>query len=241
MSDVATLIWKEWKENLFQRGFRGLPSTLITLAVFGVVLPLQFGAAMLESPAMMFVWSWVPLFLTASILADAFAGERERHTLETLLASRLSNTSILLGKALASALYGYLTMLASVVVGTMSINIAGARDRLVLMAPDIVVGVVTIGFLICWLTATIGVQASMRSATAKQAQQIMTTAIIVIIFGGMYGVQFLPRELTAEISRTLATYTSFQLTAVVAAALSALGVITTVMAVKMFKRTETII
>ena len=241
MSDVATLIWKEWKENLLQGGFRGLPSTLITLAVFGIVLPLEFGGALLDSPATMLLWSWVPLFLTISLLADAFAGERERHTLETLMASRLSNAAIFLGKVLASVLYGYLMMLASVILAILTINIADAGDTPVLMPLDIALGVVTVGFLMCWLTATIGVHISLRSTTVKQAQQIMAIALIVIIFGGAYGVQLIPKELTAGIARTLSAYTSTQLTAMADAILMAIGVITTVAAMKTFKRAEAII
>ena len=36
------------------------------------------------------------------MIADGIPGERERHTLETLLASRLSDRSILLGKVMAA-------------------------------------------------------------------------------------------------------------------------------------------
>ena len=36
------------------------------------------------------MWMWFSLLLVINVVADSFAGERERHTLETLLASRLS-------------------------------------------------------------------------------------------------------------------------------------------------------
>ena len=38
--------------------------------------------------------------MVSSLVADSFAGERERHTLETLLASRLPDRAILAGKLL---------------------------------------------------------------------------------------------------------------------------------------------
>ena len=64
-------------------------SLVILVGVFGVFLPLQSGAEWVQSPATVFYWGWVPLMLVGGAVADSFAGERERHTLETLLASRL--------------------------------------------------------------------------------------------------------------------------------------------------------
>lgn len=51
---------------------------------------------------------YFPLVLTLTMVADSFAGERERHALETLLASRLSDRAILLGEAAALTSYGWL-------------------------------------------------------------------------------------------------------------------------------------
>jgi ABC-2 type transport system permease protein len=52
-SDVWTMAWKEWKE-LFARSGRlrgGVVNFLLVLAVFGIVIPLQFGRAWVESPS----------------------------------------------------------------------------------------------------------------------------------------------------------------------------------------------
>ena len=72
------------------------------IAVFGVFLPLQNGASWVTSPITMVYWAWMPLMLVTGVIADSFAGERERHTLETLLASRLPDRAILLGKVAAA-------------------------------------------------------------------------------------------------------------------------------------------
>jgi ABC-2 type transport system permease protein len=50
-------------------------------------------------------------------LGDAIAGERERHTLETLLASRISDRAILLGKVIVTTGYAWGTALLGLLFG----------------------------------------------------------------------------------------------------------------------------
>jgi ABC-2 type transport system permease protein len=109
IADVWTVIWKEWRELLRQRESMrgGVLRLLIFVGVFGIFLPLQVGREWINSPKLLMLWAWVPLFLVSSVVADGFAGERERHTLETLLASRLSDRAILFGKLGAALSYGF--------------------------------------------------------------------------------------------------------------------------------------
>ena len=114
ISDILTVLWKEVREFSQQRGSsRGTALMLgIPILILGIVMPLQFGKAWIESPISLIAWSWIPLFLAINVIADSIAGERERHTLETLLSSRLSDTSILFGKFFASMFYAlFLTFL----------------------------------------------------------------------------------------------------------------------------------
>ncbi len=103
LTDILTILQKELKELLFQRGQGRNTSVrlLIFVGVFGVLLPLQNGSEGLQSPASLALWAWIPYLLVSGVTADTFAGERERHTLETLLASRLSDRAILFGKLAA--------------------------------------------------------------------------------------------------------------------------------------------
>lgn len=61
--------------------------------------------------------------MTIGLVADAFAGERERHTLETLLATAFPDTSILLGKIAASVLYAWGIAFACSLLGVITINV----------------------------------------------------------------------------------------------------------------------
>ncbi len=72
----------------------------------------------------MFIWLWFSVFMVLSMVTDAFAGERGRHTLETLLANRLSDQAILLGRRAASVIYGWGMSIASILLGAVTVNIA---------------------------------------------------------------------------------------------------------------------
>ena len=60
---------------------------LVLVALFGIVLPLRAGEQWVGQPVGVGISLMIPLVLVASWAADTFAGERERHTLETLLAT----------------------------------------------------------------------------------------------------------------------------------------------------------
>ncbi|UCH58493.1 MAG: ABC transporter permease subunit, partial [Anaerolineales bacterium] len=134
IKDTWTIIKKEWREILLQSpGLRGgRLGLLVFIAVFGIFLPLQSGRAWLNSPTNLLIWGWVPFLLVSGVVADSFAGERERHTLETLLASRLSDRSILAGKLLAALGYGWGITLVSLLVALVTINVVHGQGELLL-------------------------------------------------------------------------------------------------------------
>lgn len=207
MSDVLTVAWKEWKELLSwhsqgARGRGGL-NILIMLVVFGVVLPLQTGAEWVTSPLILLSWAWVPLLLVSSVIAQAFAGERERHTLETLLSTRLSDSSILLGKIAAAVVYGWGLAMLSLIVGLITINIAFAKGGLLIYPVEIALGGVVLTWLVASTVAAAGTLVSLHASTVRQAQQTLSMASFVIVFGAVYGVKVLPGEWQAAVNNAL--------------------------------------
>ena len=200
IGDVLTVAWKEWRE-LFQLGGShrgGRFSLVILIGVFGVFLPLQSGAEWVQSPATVFYWGWVPLMLVGSAVADSFAGERERHTLETLLASRLPDSAILLGKMLAAVAYGWGLVLVMLVLSLLTVNLA-ARTGQVLMFPwRFAVGAPLLALLGAGLAATAGVLVSLRAPTVRQAAQTLNVGILLLIFVPALGIQALPDSWKAQ-------------------------------------------
>jgi len=203
IADVWTVMWKEWKEMLSHGVGRGRLTPLIMVGVFGVFLPLQIGRGWVESPQVLLYWAWVPIFLVSAIVADAFAGERERHTLETLLATRLSDRAILIGKSCAAVAYGWGLTLVSLVLGLVTVNLAQGGGEILLYPPLMAGGALGVSLLTAWLAAGAGVLISLRAATVRQAQQTLSMATLILLFVPILGLRALPPETQARLMELL--------------------------------------
>ena len=201
IADIRTVMWKEWKEILLG-GSRGKLGLLLFVGVFGIFLPWQMGRAWVESPMVLAYWAWVPLFLVTSVIADSFAGERERHTLEALLASRLSDRAILFGKVGAAVGYGVGITWLSLLLGVGTANLAHGQGRLLFYPPTVGLGIVGLSLLGAGLAAATGILVSLRAATVRQAQQTLSIAIMLLLFVPILGTQALPEEWKARLSET---------------------------------------
>jgi ABC-2 type transport system permease protein len=240
--DLTTVVWKELKEIFSQRGrFKGTKlSVLIFVAVFGIFMPLQSGAEWLRSPIVMVYWAWVPFLLASGIVADSFAGERERHTLETLLASRLSDRAILAGKIATSVLYGWGITLACVLVGAAAINIVHGHGRIIFYRAPVAAGIFLLTFLVALLASGLGVLVSLRAATVRQAMQTFSIAFL-LLFVPLFLLPLLPAPVKA---RLLAALSKLDFSAVAlagAALLIAANAVVLLIADRRFRRNRLIL
>ena len=196
MSDIATIIWKEWKDSLFQGGWRSWARPALLIGILGIVEPLlgKKNAWMSLSPLELVVFLWFAFFLIISVVADSFAGERERHTLETLLASRMPDRAILLGKVLTVVLYGWGVMAVGLFLGAGVYNVARSEGQFTFYPTDMMLFTLVLGLLVGILGAGAGVLLSLRIPTVRQAQQ--TLSIGTLILGGAVValLQLLPKE-----------------------------------------------
>jgi ABC-2 type transport system permease protein len=241
MADVWTVMWKEWKEILVYSGGRTRLSLLLFVGVFGVYLPLQSGRAWVESPTVLAYWAWVPLFLVSSVVADSFAGERERHTLEALLATRLSDQAILVGKIGAAIGYGWGLTLVSLLLGLITVNVVHGQGELLLYPPAVGLGIILLSFLGAGLAASAGVLVSLRAATVRQAQQSLNLAVMLLLFVPIFGLQALPAEWQARLLGALQTANVTAVMAVVILILLVLDAVLFVAALTRFQRTRLIL
>lgn len=206
LRDILTMCWKEWREYLIGRGgsrFGGGLRSLALILIFGAFIPFSQGVSWASSPlAVLFDGVYFPLILVLTVVADSFAGERERHTLETLLASRLSDRAILLGKFVALTIYGWLFGLLAAIVGIVVANIGGFHAAPFFYTADIVLGITIFSLLSSALMASAGCLVSLRAPTIRQAQQTLSTAFAVLFFGSMIGLQFVPTSQRARLFGT---------------------------------------
>jgi len=241
MADIGVVMWKEWKEILSGGGSRGKVGVLIFVTVLGIFLPLQMGRAWVESPMMLAYWTWVPLFLVTSVIADSFAGERERHTLETLLASRLSDRAILFGKVGAAVGYGAGITWLSLLLGLVTTNLAYGRGKLLLYPLTVGLGIVGLSLLGAGLAASAGVLISLRAATARQAQQTLSIAIMVLLVVPIFGTQALPVEWKARLFKTFMAMDITGLVVIAVVILAMLNVGLLAAAMTRFRRVQLIL
>jgi ABC-2 type transport system permease protein len=238
IGDVLTVARKEWLEFRDQllRIKRGGLSALIVLLMLGIVTPLQMGNLWLTSPLMLAYWPLLSSGMVSTLIADAFAGERERHTLETLLATRLSDTSILLGKVLAAILYGLLFTFANIVVGIVTLSIRHFGEGL--QAPPLshILFMLLLVTLACSTLAGIGVFISLRAATVRQAQQTLGIIMMVLFIGPVLFIQFLDSSARITLAGRLTALGTGRLVAWASGILLAASLILLAMAMARFKR-----
>jgi len=183
MNDYWTMVWKETKDSVFsgRRGEVVLP--LMVIAIMGIVIPWQFGQLWLSlSPAMVFIVCYIPFFLTTSYIGDAVAGERERHTLETLLASRISDRAILWGKMTVTIAYAWGLTLIGLLPGLVVANLSSGQDHWRFYHPiHIFLEMLILNLLACLLSSSGGVLISLRAATVRQAQLTMAVGSLILL------------------------------------------------------------
>jgi ABC-2 type transport system permease protein len=237
-SDIFTVAWKEWLEFRDQliRFKRGGLSAPIVLLMLGVITPLQMGPLWLTSPLMLAYWPLLSSGMVSTLIADAFAGERERHTLETLLATRLTDSSILLGKVLAAILYGLLFTFANILVGVMTLSIRHYGEGIQAPEASHIVYMLLLVTLACSTLAGIGVFISLRAATVRQAQQTLGIIMMVLFIGPVLLFQFLSGEGRASLATRLATLGTGRLVLWASAILLAASTTLILMAMVRFRR-----
>ena len=180
MLDILAMYWKECKELYLQRN-RQLFSSLIVVLSLGGWLPYRIGRDWFGLPLVfMLLLAFVPAIFVITFVADSFAGERERHTLETLLATRLSDWSIVAGKvaALLTLPLGMTTAL--LVVSFVAANIRTPGDAWGFYSLDSLLITMLLSLLLSLLIISIGILVSLRAATVRQAQQTLSTSIAIL-------------------------------------------------------------
>ena len=215
-------------------------SVLIVIGVFGVLIPLQNGIDWVTSPISIAVWAWMPFIWVSSIVADSFAGERERHTLESLLATRLSDRAILFGKLLAALVYGFVMTWTILLVSLVTINIAFRGGGLILFPSEVMLGAFAFSVLISGLSASIGVLVSLRAGSVRQAQQWMSAGMLLIFLPFML-VRYLPQEWSGAVESALVNAGPLSIGIGLAVLLFIVEMILIAIAMRLFQRSKLIL
>jgi ABC-2 type transport system permease protein len=185
MNDMLVVMRKElfelWGNRAAARG--PLIQSGMAIVITGVLLPAS-GAKVWTDPR----GSALPGLLLASVLAasvaaDAIAGERERKTLETLLATPLSDRAILSGKVATAVVFAVTVTALSLLAGTVVINLEQRSLPLFTPPLEMVSAILGGAFGASLVTASLAVAISMRVPVARSAQQI--SSVISMVLGAV--------------------------------------------------------
>jgi len=172
-NDILTIMWKESK-GLFRfsdNRWKGLSTLITPIVVFGVILPIQLSDEWLTGFWSIIVAFFTPMIMIATTIAESFAGERERHTLETLLASRLPDRAILLGKILTSILFSWGMTILLLCVSLLVANLMVGGDGFQIYQANILWMDILGSLLVAGFVSGLGIVISLRSATVQSASQ----------------------------------------------------------------------
>ena len=244
MADIVTIIAKELKEYWKARGSlrARVISFLPMLIIFGIYFPLQQREMWVEAPFVPgMVFMWLPFVLAGGTAADSFAGERERHTLETLLATRLSDRDIFLGKVLAVVTYSLSVTWACATLAWITLNVTRRGGPFFMFGASALALIVVGGLLFGLLMTALGVLASLRAASVRAASQWFSVMTLVLFIGGPLLLQALPASVQEAISRALETANLTAVGIVAALALLAVDMALLAVGIARFQRTRLIL
>ena len=180
IEDILTVMWKERKTILRGKASR---SKFLQMLLFPIILntvfPITWGPDWVTDFPPLLSATIIPALLLAVTVPDSFAGERERHTLGTLLASRLPDRAIFFGKLVTPIFMGWGVALLLSLVSLVVVNVVHGEGELLLFTPPIAIGILTLSFLLSTIMAGAGVLTSLRSETVQEAAQKLLYLITI--------------------------------------------------------------
>ena len=189
LDDILTVMWKECRTLFRSRASRSrLPLMLLSPVLLSTMIPYNWGPDWVEEFPSLIIAVIVPALLVGVMIPDSFAGERERHTLPTLLASRLSDRAILFGKMITPVAVGWGAALLCALLSLMIVNVAHGEGEFLFYTPPIALGILALSFLAATIMAGAGVLTSQRAATVQEASQ----KLLLLVFVPAIVVQVVP-------------------------------------------------
>jgi ABC-2 type transport system permease protein len=246
MKDIWIVCKKDLKELVSGRGGRRsfLIQLVILTGVFGI-FPLSLKDVWMEGLMPAIVFPMIPLFLVSGVVADSFAGERERKTLETLLATRLPDRAILLGKVVSAVIYGLTITILSMSTSLIGLNLVKETQGLYLYPPTVFLSDLLGSILTGLLIAGLGVFISLRASSVREAQQMLAVPMWLLFMGIGFGLPALGNVLPESVPQQLLRWsaminpTLFGIGLLVA--LAVVDIVLLILGIRRFQRTRLIL
>jgi ABC-2 type transport system permease protein len=151
----------------------------------------------------MYLWFLLVCLLVAGPIIDSFAGERERHSLEPLFATRLPDSAILSGKIVAVAFYGWLVTLCATLVSIAILYLVDTEQFSLAITP-ILLSALLLAPTASLLASTASALISMTASSVRQAQQTVVAAIAALTVVGLAALVLLEGNVVGNVPDTYA-------------------------------------
>jgi len=243
IGDLGAVLWKEYREILnIRRSRRGtFMAVAFVVVLIGIFFPLQYGHGWTDSPISLMTWFMTSFIFASATIADAIAGERERHTLETLLSTRLPEQAILLGKITAAVSYAFGIAFLTNLMSVVAVTVVYGGGRILMFPPGIMLSGIATGFLTASIVANAGTLVSLRAATVRQAQQTMSIAAMIVFFSPMIILRVVPQEYFKSVQSYLAGTDTLSIAVTVFLVFLAADIVLFRIALGRFKRSRLIV
>jgi ABC-2 type transport system permease protein len=113
------------------------------------------------------------------VVPESFAGERERHTLETLLSTRLTDSSIVYGKMIVALVTAMVLVGVVLILGLVTVNIFHYNGEVLLYTLPNLSFCLAASLIASIMVTAVGILISLRSETIQEATQTLAGAILV--------------------------------------------------------------
>jgi ABC-2 type transport system permease protein len=228
IADIRTMIWKEKRELFNIPGSRNKALlTMMAPLIMAILLPWDSGLRWVESYVSLLIACAIPVLLVAMLIPNSFAGERERHTLETLLASRLPDWAILFGKVATAVVISWGVTLFVLLISLVTVNILYGAGTLILFKPAVALANLGLSLLLAIFSAGAGVVISLKSNTTQEATQKLIAILLlppmllgpIVLVAGTLRPEWKPKVLLANVGLERMLLVGLAFLAVVSAAL----------------------
>jgi ABC-2 type transport system permease protein len=189
-NDIWTILWRDLRGYRAQfedpkRLILGVCASVILLIVAELLVGVHGIITSARPVLLIWIWCWLPLGSAVTLSTDAIAGERERHTLESLLATRIPVRALLIGKTLSITIQSWISAFLLALGALAAINLATAwHGDFVIFPWSVLLFGPIVSFLITLLGTLVAFLFSMGAPTVRQANfrvVVVTTMLPVVV------------------------------------------------------------
>jgi hypothetical protein len=156
-------------------GRSGILMWIFAIVVMGVLLPWQLGYSFLDMPVLL-AYAGMSLLFAAPLVAESFAGERERNAVPSDPGLRLN---LLLARVTVGVMYGWVSPLAMMALGFVTVNLHYRPQNLLFPPPLVSLDLALLTGLAGLSVASLAAAVAVRARDARRAKRTLRQGFLL--------------------------------------------------------------